>query len=93
MNRTISLTITDLGTHIITLYKLCAVRARMCSTSEDVQYESSRSSVSARMCSTNQAHHQYKGEYFYVYAYYLYTKNVRHCISHHGRRNRLINSH
>ena len=24
---------------VLTLYKLCAVRVRMCSTSEDVQYE------------------------------------------------------
>ena len=32
----------------------------MCSTSEDVQYESGTPSVHARMCSTNQAHLQYK---------------------------------
>ena len=30
------------------------------STREDVQYESGTSSVKARMCITNQAHHQYK---------------------------------
>ena len=29
-------------------------------TRKDVQYESCRSSVKVRMCSTNQPHHQYK---------------------------------
>ena len=45
---------------LFTLYELCEVRARICSTSEDVQCESGTSSVQARMCSTSKVHLHYK---------------------------------
>ena len=50
---------TDLS-FLISSFCKKAGRFCMCSTSEDMQYESGKYSVQARMCSTNQAHHQYK---------------------------------
>ena len=41
-----------------TLYKLRAVQARMCSTTEDVQYKQGTSLVRERMCSMSQAYLQ-----------------------------------
>ena len=38
----------------------CAVQARMCSTSNDVQCEAGTYSLQMRMCSTNEARHQYE---------------------------------
>ena len=45
---------------ITSQYELCAVRASMCNTCQDVQHESVTSSVGIRMCSSEKAHYQYE---------------------------------
>ena len=42
------------------LYELCVVQVKICSTSEDVQYESGTSSVRMMTYSMSEAHLQYK---------------------------------
>ena len=44
-----------------TLYKLCAVQRKVCSTIEGVQYGGGRSSLWVWVRSTDQSYHQYRG--------------------------------
>ena len=71
---------THLNENKFTLYKLCAVRWRVSSIVEGIQYRRGISSVSWRISSTDVSHHQYGGApssvWWRVFRYAVWTCHI-----------------